>query len=121
MGNYIVVGLLVNSLALYVTALLLTGIRIDSFWALIASSLAIGVVNTFIRPFAQLISIPLTVITFGLFALVVNAGMLGLAAWFVPGFHVDGFWAAFWGAILISICSSVIYLLVGPRDKTTAT
>jgi putative membrane protein len=61
-----------------------------------------------VRPVALLLSIPLTILTFGLFVLVVNAAMLGLAAWLVPGFSVAGFWSALLGAVVVSIVSAAV-------------
>ncbi|HSX57713.1 MAG TPA: phage holin family protein [Candidatus Saccharimonadales bacterium] len=115
---YIVAGLIVNSLSLYVADLLIDGIKIENFGALVVSAIAIAIVNTFIKPLAHLIALPITVITLGLFALVVNTAMLGLAAWFVPGFHINGFFDAFWGAIIISLVSRILSLFFEPKKAT---
>ncbi len=112
---YLVISLVVNALALFITQLVVTGINFDSVISLFVSAVVVSIVNTFIRPFAQLISLPITVLTLGIFALVVNAGMLALAAWVVPGFHIDGFWAAFWGSILLSIVSTILSWISKPK------
>lgn len=113
---WIIVGIFVNTLALYVTDFFIDGIRIDGFLPLVASALVLGLVNTFIRPIAQLISLPLTVITFGIFALIVNTAMIALAANFVPGWHIASFWAAFWGTVVLAICSAIFSSLIKPKQ-----
>jgi putative membrane protein len=73
-------------------------------------------VNAVVRPVLVLLSLPLTLLTLGLFLLVVNAAMLGLTAWVLPGFSVAGFWAALWGAIVVSIMSwAATRLFAGPN------
>ena len=83
----------------------LPGVRYDSTGALIAAALLLGILNAFVRPLLLILSAPLILLTLGLFILVVNGFMLFLVPSFVPGFHVDGFWSAFWAAIVIGIIS----------------
>ena len=84
------------------------GIRYDSFGALIGAALLLGIFNAFLRPILLILSAPLILLTLGLFILVVNGLMLLWVPTFVPGFHVDRFSSAFWGAILIGIISWVL-------------
>ena len=84
------------------------GVTASTVTALIIAALVFGVVNAIVRPIATLISIPLIVLTLGLFLFVLNALMLWLVGAIVPGFHVDGFWAAFWGAIWLGIISWIV-------------
>lgn len=80
----------------------------------------IAVVNAFVKPVAQLAGFCLIIVTLGIFALVINALMLMLASWlagqFGIGFHVDGFWPALWGSIIISIVSAITGSLLGVKD-----
>src|SRR5438445_10373944 len=82
-----------------------SGMRYDSFGALLGAALLLGILNAFVRPVLLILSVPLILLTLGLFILVVN----GLLLWFVPnivtGFHVDNFGSAFWGAIVIGLVS----------------
>ncbi|MFQ5690638.1 MAG: phage holin family protein [Gemmatimonadota bacterium] len=82
---------------------LVSGIDVDDFGSALWAALALGLVNAFLRPLAILFSLPATILTLGLFLLVINAGMLWLAAALVPGFRVRGFGAAFTGALLLSV------------------
>ncbi|HEY5036827.1 MAG TPA: phage holin family protein, partial [Chthoniobacterales bacterium] len=82
-----------------------TGIRYDSFGALLGAALLLGILNAFLRPILLLLMAPLIIVTLGLFIFIVNALMLYLVNDLVHGFHVDSFGSAFWGAILISIVS----------------
>lgn len=116
MLQWIIVGTFVNALALYVTAFFIPGFEIDGFTTLILSALVVGAVNTFIKPIAQILSLPLTIITFGIFALIVNTAMIALAAGFVPGWHIDDFWSAFWGAIILSITSAILSSIFQRQD-----
>ena len=79
--------------------------RYDSTGSLIGAALLLGILNAFVRPLLLILSAPLILLTLGLFILVVNGVMLMLVSTFVPGFHVDGFSSAFWGAIVIGIIS----------------
>ena len=84
------------------------GITATSIRAILIAALALGLVNTFIKPIVKLLTLPINLLTFGLFGLVVNALMLWLVSSLVPGFIVSGFGAAFWGAIILSIVSGVV-------------
>ena len=75
----------------------------------------LGIVNGFVRPLAIILTFPITLVTLGLFLLVVNAGMLSLVAWVLPGFFVAGFWSAFWGALIVSLTGWVGSWFIGPR------
>ncbi len=96
---------LITTLAVAV-ATQLTGMESDGIFPLIGASLLLGIVNAFIRPVLLLLSFPVILVTLGLFILVINALLLwAVGSGMVPGFKVDGFWQAFFGALLISIVS----------------
>ncbi len=114
---YLIASLLVNALALYVTDFLFVGIGFDSWQALSVSAIVLGILNSFIRPVVQILALPISILTFGIFALVVNAVMLLLASLIVPGFHIAGFWSAFWGAIVLSIISTFLSSISKPNQS----
>jgi putative membrane protein len=97
-----------SAVALFITANIVAGVEILSFQALIVATIIVGLINTFIRPILRLLTLPITLVTFGLFAIVVNAITFSLAAFFAPGFEIDGIITAFIGAIVLSIVSTVI-------------
>lgn len=98
----------VTTVAVMVAAQLLGGIRYDSLSSLLLAALLLGILNAFLRPVLLILSAPLILITLGFFILVVNGLMLLLVQNIIPGFHVDHFWSAFWGAIIIGIVSWVL-------------
>lgn len=102
----------VNFLAILLTSYLLRDIVIAGPVAALVAALLLGIINAVIRPFFVLLSLPLTVLTLGLFTFVINALMLKLTAALLPGFAIYGFWTAILGAILISIFSSLISSLI---------
>lgn len=99
---------LVTTLAVLVAAHIIRGIHYDSFPGLLVASLFLGVLNAFVRPVLLLLSLPLWIATLGLIVPVINGVLLYLVGQVVPSFHVDGPGAAFWGALVISIVSSLV-------------
>ena len=98
--------LLINVVAILIIAHIAPGlIRVDGFLAALIAAVVLGIVNTIIRPILVILTFPLTLLTFGLFLLVINALMLWLVSALLSGFHVNGFWGALFGSILISIVS----------------
>src|SRR5216117_2933896 len=98
----------VTTVAVMVASAVIRGIRYDTIAALIGASLLLGILNAFVRPFLLILSAPVILITLGLFILVLNGLLLLLVPSIVVGFHVDSFWSAFWGAIVISIVSWIL-------------
>src|SRR5262245_65269284 len=102
----------INAAALGVAAFLIPGIEVDDAGGLLLGALIFGFVNALIKPIVQFVTCPLIVVTLGLFTLIINAVMMGITSWFADlfdiGFHVDGFAAAFMGAIVVSIVSWVL-------------
>lgn len=92
------------------------GVEVADGQALLIAALVLGVVNAIVRPVVFFFTLPLTFVTLGLFLLVVNAGMLALAGWLVPGFDVNGWWPAFWGAIVVGLVSWFGHMLIGPNE-----
>ena len=108
---------LTAAIGLWVADALIEGISFDSNAALLVSALVLGIINAFVRPLAVILTFPITIVTLGLFLLVLNAGMLGLASWLIPGFNVGGFWPAFWGAIVVSLVSWMGSWFFGPKGR----
>jgi putative membrane protein len=102
------VNLLINGLAVYITARVLPGVSVDSFVTAVIVSVVLALVNTFIKPILFILTLPATILTLGLFTLVINALMIFLVATFVPGFHVNGFWSALFFSLILSLVSSVL-------------
>lgn len=107
----ILVNLLINGLAVYITARVLPGVSVDNFMTALIVSVVLGLVNTFIKPILFILTLPATILTLGLFTFVINALMVYLVATFVPGFHVNGFWSALFFSFLLSLVSSVLRAL----------
>src|SRR3989344_230216 len=103
---------LINALALYITDYIIGGISFDRWQTLIVAALVIGIINTLIKPIAHVITLPITILTLGVFALIINTAMLALAARIVPGFPIVGFWSAFFGAIILSLVSTFLQSMI---------
>lgn len=95
----------ITALSLWVASHLFKGIKFSSTSALVVSALLLGLANAIVRPLLVFLTLPLTLITFGLFLLVINALMLLLVAKIVEDFKVDGFWTAFWASLFIAVLS----------------
>jgi putative membrane protein len=108
------------AVAVWVAASLIDGIHLEGFWSTVLVALILGLLNALLRPLLFWITLPLTVLSLGLFLLVLNTAMLGLTAWIAGKFDsihfaVDGFWDAFWGALIITLVSWVIGWFVDAR------
>lgn len=108
----------VNTLSLWVAADLFDAIAFRSLQSLLISGLLLGIVNTFLKPLLVLLTLPLSVVSLGFFVLVINALMLLLVAWLVPGFVVSGFWSGFFVAIFLSVFSFIVNSLIGFNKVT---
>jgi putative membrane protein len=109
--------LLLNGVAVFLAAQLIPGIGIASPGAALVAGIVLGLVNAVIRPVLILLTLPATVLTLGLFIFVVNAICLALAAWFVTGFTISGFWAALFGALVISVISWLLSVILIDKDR----
>jgi putative membrane protein len=107
--------LVVTAALLLLVANLVRGFQVQGWGSAILGALALGLVNAFVRPVMVLLTLPFTVLTFGLFLLVVNALMLWLVAALVPGIRVQGFGAAFVGSLLLTLLNLGVAALTAPR------
>ncbi len=96
---------------------LVRGIGLDSLASALVAGLVLGIINGVVRPILVVLTFPITLLTLGLFLLVLNAFCLWLVSVFVPGFHVTGFWAAFWGALLVSVVSWILTALISDSGR----
>ena len=108
---------LVSALALYLTSLIVRGIEFQGIASLLFAAATIGILNAVVRPILFLLTLPINILTLGLFTLVINAGMLKLASDVVRGFEVHGFWSALGGWLLLSIFTFTINLLIGETGR----
>jgi putative membrane protein len=108
---------LIAALGLWLATEWVDGVTIDTPTTLIIAGLLLGVVNAIVRPLAVILSFPITLLTLGLFLLVVNAAMVALVAWFLPGFHLAGFWPAFWTALIVGITGWIGSWFIGSKGK----
>jgi putative membrane protein len=109
--------LLVSALGLWAASALVPGVDIEGAWTLLFAAFWLGVVNAVIRPIAVIFTLPLTLLTLGLFLFVVNAAMFGLTAALLDGFHVSGFFPAAFGAIVVSVVSWLASSFIGPDGR----
>ena len=93
------------ALAIMFVGWIIPGITISSFMTALVASAVIALVNIFIKPVLVFLTLPINIITLGLFILVINALLFMFVAYLVPGVEIDGFWSAFWGAVILSILS----------------
>jgi putative membrane protein len=114
-GFFIRLG--ISALGLWLAAAIVPGLHIEGVGTLILAALLLGVVNAVVRPVAVLLTIPLTIVTLGLFLLVVNAGMLGLVAALLEDMRIDGFFAALAGAVVVGLTSWVASSWIGPSGR----
>jgi putative membrane protein len=99
---------LIYTILIIFVAWIIPGISVDNFFSAMLACLVIGFINIFIKPVVQLVSLPVTFLTLGLFAVVINALLLMLAGIITPGFTVEGFFSALFGSIILSVFTSII-------------
>ena len=113
----IVIRTLIAMLGLFLASQIVPGVTIAGAGTFILPALLLGIVNGIVRPIAFVLTLPLTIITLGLFLFVLNAAMFGLVAALLQNFVVAGFWAAVFGAIIVSITSTISSWYIGPKGR----
>ncbi len=109
---------LIHGLSLVVVVNIISGIRIENWQTTAVAALVLGLLNAFLRPILLLFTLPINILTLGLFTLFINAGLFSLTSWLIKGFYVAGFWNAFFGALVFSITSGLLNLIFNPeRDE----
>lgn len=112
--------LLVVALGLWLASVLVPGIHVQGLGTLLGAALLLGIVNAVIRPLAIILTLPATLVTLGLFLLVINAAMLGLVAWMFDDFAIAGFGSALLGSIVVSVTGWFASHFIGPRGHIEA-
>ncbi len=107
----------ITMLGLFLASRIIPGVSIEGTGSFILAAFLLGIVNALVRPVAFLLTLPLTIVTLGLFLFVLNAAMFGLVAAFLDNFVVSGFWAAIFGAIIVSLTSTVASWFIGPDGR----
>ncbi len=107
----------ISALGLWVASQLFGGLHFASPAKLAVAAILLGIVNAIVRPLAFVLTLPITVLTLGLFLLVLNAAMVGLVAWIVPGFTISGFWTAVGTALIVSLVSWAASSAIGSSGR----
>ena len=108
---------LINALALLAIKYIMPSITVDSFVTALIVAVVLGLINTLVRPIFVILTLPVTILTLGLFIFVINGLLFWAAGSFVPGFHVDGFWSGVFGAIIYSVISWALSALLLAKKK----
>ena len=114
-----VIRVLVNAGAILLAAHLVSGLHVESLTTALVAGLVLGLINAIVRPILVVLTLPFTLLTLGLFLLVLNAFCLWLTSVFVPGFAVQGFWAAFLGALIVSLVSWVLTAFLSDSGRVS--
>ena len=110
--EYFLVRWLINALAIFIVAHIVKGIEVSSTPVVLVIALVLGIINAFLRPLVILVTLPINILTLGLFTLFINGALFFLISKIVKGFVITGFWPAFWGYILFSIISFLLSSLI---------
>ena len=113
----ILIRTVISMLGLFLASKIISGVSIVGTGTFVLAAILLGLVNAIVRPVALLLTLPLTIVTLGLFLFVLNAAMFGLVAVLLEDFSVAGFWSAVFGAIVVSITSTVASWYIGPDGR----
>jgi len=108
-----ILSILINSISVYITSKLLDGVKLQSFWTAVGVAILLALVNTFIRPVVLFLSLPLTILSLGIFILIINAFMIMVVDYFVEGFKIRSFGWALGFSIIMSIINAVLFGIFG--------
>ena len=108
---------MVNAVALFALPYVFPWVQVDTFWTALIAALALGLINTLIRPLLVLLTLPATLLTLGLFIFVINGLLFWWVGSFVDGFHVSGFWSGVFGAIVYSLISWALASLLPSKHR----
>ena len=111
----LIIKLLLNAIAVFILAHILNGVRVDGYLIAIIVAIVISVLNTVVKPLLIILTLPITILTLGLFLLIINASIILLADKLIDGFYVDGLWTALLFSLLLSILRSILYFIF--KDK----
>ena len=100
-----------RAMAIVIATYLLPGIVLKSFFVALVVAVVLGIFNTILKPILVVLTLPINILTLGLFTLVINAGMIMLTSKFVDGFHVPNFWTALWFSLILSLVNAVLHAM----------
>jgi putative membrane protein len=112
----ILIRWLVTTLAILMIPHLISGVRVEGIGSALAAAAILGILNALIRPILIILTLPLTIVTLGLFILVINALLFQFAGWVVSGLHIDSFWSALFGSLIVSIVSWIMNSALPSHD-----
>jgi putative membrane protein len=115
---HMIIRLLLSACGLGLADYLLDGVRFDHFSTMFWAALLLGVANSIVRPVLVFFTLPITVLSLGFFLLVINAAMLGLVAWLLSGFYINGFWWALLTWLIVAVTQTVGSVLLKPKVIT---
>ena len=104
----IIINWLINTVAVTIAAYVMPGVRLDGFWAAFFTAVVLGLVNAVIKPIFVILTLPINILTLGLFTLVINALMILLVGKIVPGFEVFGFWRAMLFSVILTVVNAIL-------------
>jgi putative membrane protein len=110
---FLLLAWLANIVSLLVADWIFDGVTIDGWWPLLLGAAVLGIANTIVKPILTLLTLPLVIVTLGLFYFVINVLMLALAEWIAPDFSIDGFWTYIGATIVVSIVNWAMYWIYG--------
>jgi putative membrane protein len=113
----LIIRFVITGVAVFLASHIIPGIRVETVGAGVAAALVLALLNAIVRPVLYVLSLPFIVLTLGLFVIIINAVLLQFVDWLIDGFEVLGFWAGFWGALVISIVSSILNLVVSEQGQ----
>ena len=113
----ILVRWLLSTFSLLLTAYLVKGIEVSGFFSAFMAAALLGILNAFIRPVFILITLPINILTLGLFTLVINSILLMMVSGVIGGFEVHGFWSALWGSLILGLFNWLLNIFIGSRGK----
>lgn len=116
----ILIRWLTTTAAIVATAYLLDGIHVSGFFSAVFAAAVLGILNAFFRPIALLLTLPINILSLGLFTFIINALMLKMASGLIPGFNVYGFWTAIFGSLLISVISWLLNSFISEKGTVTS-
>jgi len=111
----LLIRMFISAMGLWIASELVPGMEITGMGTLVAAAFLLGIVNAVVRPLIVILTFPITIVTLGLFLLVINAAMLGLVAWLLDGFILDGFLSAVVGSLVVSATGWFASWYIGPR------
>ncbi|KPL27206.1 MAG: hypothetical protein AMJ72_10155 [Acidithiobacillales bacterium SM1_46] len=112
-----IIRVLIVAAGLWLASIAVPGVEVRDIGTLLLAALVLGIVNAAVRPVVVILTLPLTIVTLGLFLLVINAAMVGLVAWLFAGFSVAGFWSALFASVVVSLTGWIASSFIGPRGR----